>query len=300
MLTNHDILTHFQAYLLSEQRAASNTAVAYKRDLEQFEQFLSSISGSLSTITVYHVREYLKHLHNRRLSSHSIARKVSAIKSLCVFMQRRWAIDNVAADIHLPKVEKRLPRYLTPEQVVQLLQAADKDETLPGKRNKMMLYVLYATGMRVTELVTLTTNAIDHTRQCISITGKGGRQRIVPLPSNVFILLKQYLSSERPSLIGSHAVDYLFPVVRGKKIALMIRQRFWMMLNELWYSTGNTSAISPHQLRHSFATHMLAKGADLRSLQLLLGHENVTTVQVYTHVELSQLREVYDKKHPRS
>jgi integrase/recombinase XerD len=166
----------------------------------------------------------------------------------------------------------------------------------------MMVYLLYGSGMRVSELVSIKISDIHFDTRFISIEGKGGRQRMIPLPQSVMMLLSNYLQTHAsPSASNSIANPlYLFPIQYDKKIKAISRQSCWMILKKICEQAGIKRAISPHQLRHSFATHMLEKGVDLRSLQVLLGHEEITTVEVYTHVETSQLRKIYDKKHPRS
>lgn len=302
MSISTDILTKFHAYLLTERRVSINTVTNYVRDLEQLALFLRGHQKDLDNFTTDDVRRFLKHLHEQQMSAHTVARKIAAIKALCAYIERQWNITSVARDIHAPKLEKKLPRYLTYTQITQLLQAASSSNSVHDQRNKIMVYFLYATGVRVSELVSLKVTDIDHDTQCVRINGKGGRQRLIPIPSNVFTLLSEYLITARPTVVRDHSdiTGYLFPVVRRGALAPMTRQAFWLLLNNLWRASGGEHTISPHQLRHSLATHLLERGADLRSLQLLLGHESIATVQVYTHVETSHLRTIYDKKHPRS
>ena len=182
----------------------------------------------------------------------------------------------------------------------QLLKAAEADSSSHAHRNKVMLYLLYVTGLRITELTTLTLSAIQWDTGFLHIAGKGGKQRMIPLPLPMKELLQGYVQKLQHQMTAENKSDYLFPVRYACTIRPITRQAFWNILKKIWKKTGNAKSISPHQLRHSLATHLLKRGADLRSLQLLLGHENVSTVQIYTHVETSHLRMVYNKKHPRS
>ena len=202
-------------------------------------------------------------------------------------------MPDLGQQLTFPKIEKRLPNYLSEQEIEILLQMADRDTSTLGKRNKVMLYLLYVTGLRITELTTLKTSAIQWDTGFLHVEGKGGKQRMIPLPQPMrsLELLKEYADKQR---------DYLFPIRYAGTIRPITRQAFWGILKQLWKKTGIAKSISPHQLRHSLATHLLKRGADLRSLQLLLGHENLSTVQIYTHVETSHLRTIYNKKHPRS
>jgi integrase/recombinase XerD len=198
-------------------------------------------------------------------------------------------------------MKKVLPNYLTFEELEQLFEVADRDRSTMGVRNRIMLYIMYVTGMRVSELIALRLEHVHRDTAIIAIEGKRGRQRLVPIPDAMMKELLDYIDGTRTILItGYGACDYLFPVIYGKKAKTLTRQAFWSIIKQLWKFTGSARSISPHVLRHSFATHMLNKGANLRSLQMLLGHENLATVQVYTHVETEHLRKIYDKKHPRS
>lgn len=163
-----------------------------------------------------------------------------------------------------------------------------------------MLYLMYVTGARVTEFITLRTNNIHRENSMLSIEGKAGRQRMVPVPDSMMSMLIDYIEQTRVEILKKHSSDYLFPVFYGKKIKTLTRQAFWGIVKQLWKKAHIDRPMSPHTLRHSFATHMLQKGANLRSLQILLGHEHLTTVQVYTHMDTEYLRKIYNKKHPRS
>lgn len=296
------VQTKFEAYLLTEQRVATNTFFSYKRDINQFVDFLERTAINLETITGDELKQFVHHLYGLKLSARSIARKISTLKTFFAYLSRHFTIKNHAKELHIPKIEKRLPTYLTQEEVTRVLAHSEKDRSALGIRNSMMIYLLYGSGMRVSELVTIKISDIHFDTRFISIEGKGGRQRMIPLPQSVMTLLSDYLQTHAaPSSSDSIKNPlYLFPIQYGKKIKPISRQSCWIILKKICEQAGIKRAISPHQLRHSFATHMLEKGVDLRSLQALLGHEEITTVEVYTHVETSQLRKIYDKKHPRS
>lgn len=296
------IQTKFEAYLLTEQRVATNTFFSYKRDINQFIEFLEKNNLILEVVTGDELKKFVHHLYGLKLSARSIARKISTLKTFFAYLSGHFDIKNNAKELHIPKIEKRLPTYLTQDEVARILAYSEKDRSVLGARNSIMIYLLYGSGMRVSELVGLKISDIHFDTGFISIEGKGGRQRMIPLPQSVMTLLSNYIQAHTSSLVSQPIKNsiYLFPILYGKKIKPISRQSCWVILKKICEQAGIKRAISPHQLRHSFATHMLEKGVDLRSLQVLLGHEEITTVEVYTHVETSQLRKIYDKKHPRS
>lgn len=295
------IQTKFEAYLLTEKRVSKNTFLSYQKDLNQFVEFLERNNLFLDKLTGDDLKKFVHHLYGLKLSASSIARKISTLKTFFGYLARHCDIKNSAKELHIPKIEKRLPTYLTQEEVSKLLAYSEKDRTSLGIRNSIMLYLLYSSGMRVSELINVKISDIHFDTRFLSVEGKGGRQRMIPLPEVIMNMLHDYIQKHAHKDFPP-SVDpvYLFPVMYDKKIKPISRQSCWIILKKLCELAGIKRAISPHQLRHSFATHLLEKGVDLRSLQVLLGHEEITTVQVYTHVETSQLRKIYDKKHPRS
>lgn len=302
MLKTSDIIAKFRSYLLTERCVSRNTYISYSTDLDQFEQFLQRQKIELSEVNSAHLKIFLHELHAAGTAARSVARKISTIKGLFAYMSSRLDMANTWLNIPMPKVAKSLPHYLSLEEIEALFAAAARSDVLHAQRNKMMLLLLYVSGMRVSELVSLTVNNLDAYRHVICVDGKGDKQRIIPLPNDIFVQVLSYANGARKEFLTAHHAesDYLFPVIYGKKINHISRQSCWTLLNDIWKMTGSSKAISPHQLRHSLATHMLARGVNLRSLQLLLGHEQISTVQIYTHVDVSHLRAVYDKKHPRS
>ncbi len=291
--------TKFEAYLLTEKRVSHNTFISYQRDLTQLIRFLIKMNFDLLSITSKELKDFIHHLHNLKLNARSIARKISTLKAFFSYMNLNCDIKNYAKELHIPKIEKKLPAYLSKEEVQNILMQAEKDTTFLGQRNMIMLYLLYVSGMRVSELISLSISDINFETGFIMILGKGDKQRIVPVPFSIIDLLKNYIINLQNDFPERNNT-YLFPVLYGKKIKPLSRQSCWMILKRICIDSGIKRPVSPHQLRHSFATHMLEKGVDLRSLQVLLGHENINTVQIYTHVETSHLRKIYDKKHPRS
>ncbi len=295
-----DLITGFEVYLLSEKRVSDNTYAAYKRDLDQFKQFCHNTKKELSDFDSKTVKPFLAYLKSHGISARSIARKIAALKGLFLYGFERFSLPNYGADLQTPKLKKTLPETLSEDEIMKLFSAAEKDQTVIGKRNTVMLYCMYVTGLRVSELIGLKKNQVQRDSGLLAIDGKGGRQRMVPIPHDMMCMLCDYIDNDRDTFLGSRSSDYLFPVVYGKKIKAMTRQAFWNIVKYACKVADIKKTISPHTLRHSFATHMLEKGANLRSIQMILGHEQLSTVQIYTHVDTTYLREVYNKKHPRS
>lgn len=298
-------LTKFEAYLLTEKRVSQNTFAAYKRDIDQFVDFLrTECKTDLQRVSRDLVKAFLHYLNKEGLAARSMARKISSLKVLFSYLHAFHGWENYADDLIFPKLEKRLPRYLQEDEIEILFDVANKDLSPNGVRNKVMLYLLYVSGMRISELVNLTVGHVQLDTGFLMVTGKGGKSRMIPIPETMVTLLKRYLEEVLPSLMNKQGKqrkgDFLFPVTYAGKMKAISRQAFWLILRDLWKKTGIQRSISPHQLRHSLATHMLKNGVDLRSLQMILGHENLSTVQIYTHLETGYLRKVYDKKHPRS
>ncbi len=296
------VIERFLTYLLTERRVSSNTFQAYKTDLQQFEHFIKKNNFDISQLTAKEIKLFLHDLKKEQLAARSMARKISTLKAFFSYASQKGLAPDLGNQLIFPKIEKTLPSYLSEQEIESLLQVADRDTSANGKRNKVMLYLLYVSGLRVSELINLTINAIQWDTGFLRVEGKGGKQRMIPLPAPMVVLLKEYVENIHPNVSDKKkkATDYLFPVLYAKTVRPITRQAFWAILKQLWKKTGITKSISPHQLRHSLATHLLKRGADLRSLQMLLGHENLSTVQIYTHVETSHLRTIYDKKHPRS
>lgn len=297
-----DFITKFEAYLLTERRVAQNTLMAYQQDLRQFQTFckLRSIT-SPDQVGLSDLKQFLSYLKDRGIAARSLARKIASIKGLFSYGASRYGLTNYAQELQSPKLKKTLPGALSEEEVGHLFQTADEDISPIGKRNSIMLYTMYVTGMRVSELISLKTHYVHRDTALVAIEGKGGRQRMIPIPDSMMTLLLEYMDGTRPGLLKKLGnSDFLFPVVYGKKVKAMSRQAFWIIVKQLWKKAKINHPMSPHTLRHSFATHMLKRGANLRSLQILLGHAQLNTVQIYTKIDTTYLRDIYNKKHPRS
>jgi integrase/recombinase XerD len=298
---------------MTEKCSANNTIEAYRRDIEQFLQFLEkeySLS-SVTDISNQHVKDFLKHLkHTLDIGPKSASRKLSALKTFANYLSKYHDLVPFTNGVQFPQLAKHLPKHLTQDQVKALLVAADEEKTVLGQRNKVMLCLLYACGFRVSELVALKCSNINFEDNCLQVSGKGGKDRVVPLPAEIIVLLKAYLDQIHSRLLGVDVktknksarrdTDYLFPVLYAGKMGHISRQAFWKIIKDIAKKSGLINSISPHVLRHSLATHMLKRGANLRVLQALLGHEKINTVQIYTHLEMTHLRELYDKYHPRA
>jgi integrase/recombinase XerD len=298
-----DYQAQFEAYLLTEKRVSDNTFAAYSRDIRQLFQYLKNRRVRIEKCAKEHLRNFLKVLKEQGVSAKSLSRKISAMKLFYVFLKERYQLPNVAGALTFPTIEKKLPNYLSEEEVQQLLIAAHYDTSYRGIRNKIMLYLLYASGVRVSELVSMSVDQLHFDSGFVHVVGKGKKERVIPLPKNLLDLLRYYLDHVYPKLLPGQSdfkTNYLFFSVYKNVVKPMSRQFFWQVLKKILMQAGITRNVSPHSLRHSLATHLLKNGADIRSLQMLLGHENLSTVQVYTHLSNPQLREVYDKKHPRA
>lgn len=299
-----DLYQKFEQYLMTEKRVARNTVQAYQSDIDQSINFFK-LQGCITfhDVSVQNVKDFLYYLRmDLKVSARSSSRKLSSLKSLCKYAQKYHGLHDFTFNVAFPKLEKKLPKFLTQDQVLHLFSIAQKDRTPSGHRNHTMIALAYVCGVRVSELIELTRSDINFHDRLIQITGKGGKQRIVPLPEPMIQLLYDYLQNAQPYLFKNLVIDsdFLFPTLYANQIKPMTRQSFWGILKDIVTQAGLSSTISPHVLRHSIATHLLKEGANLRLLQMALGHEQLETVQVYTHIEVSHLRTLYDKIHPRA
>lgn len=299
-----DLVTKFEAYLLTEKRVAKNTFDAYRRDIAQLMKYLNEKEQPIEHAGLEDLKQFLHHLYEHKIGPRSLSRKISCIKAFYRYLNEYHNLENHAINLVFPKLEKRLPEYLSEFEVEALLKATNKDTSPVGVRNKAIVYLLYVSGMRISELVTLKKTNVHFDTGFIVVQGKGGKERQIPIPKEVVTLLNEYFQAVHPHLTRqgdtTFETDLAFPVLYGRRIKAISRQALWLILKKLARTAGIKELVSPHKLRHSLATHMLKKGADLRSLQLLLGHEHLSTVQVYTHLDTEHLRDIYDKKHPRS
>ncbi len=298
------IVTQFEAYLLTEKRVSQNTFAAYKNDMQQLLAFLCKNKIKLEQATIKDLKAFLQHLTQLHMSARSRARKISTLKTFYAWAENTLGWQNSTFDLGFPRLEKKLPEYLTEQELEKLFAIAQEDDTAVGIRNQIILCMLYSSGMRISELVNLHISNIHFDTGYVHVAGKGGKERVVPLPQPMLLFVKKYIQSTYKKLfIGKRIAnqgEWLFPIVHGKRVKPISRQAFWIILKRFCKKAGIQRSVSPHTLRHSLATHLLKKGANLRSLQLLLGHEHISTVQIYTHLETEHLRKVYDKKHPRA
>lgn len=289
----------FLEYLTVELGLSVNTRQAYERDLRLFCKTLGfKNSDALVNVSREQITGYMTQLKEKGLAAATIARKLAAIKAFYRFMTAEGYMDaNPAEVVEAGTKGIKLPRVLSEDEVVRLLNQPDIT-TAEGFRDRTMLEVLYATGMRVSELINLTLDRVDLNMKYIIAFGKGSKERIVPLGSVAAEFLQQYLEKVRPKL--THAgrnTNIVFLAFGGHELT---RQRFWQIIRAYGRKANINKALTPHILRHSFATHLLDNGADLRSVQELLGHSDISTTQIYTHLTNKRLRDIYAKAHPRA
>lgn len=290
-------LDQFLQYLSLERRLAANTILAYQADLAAFLDFLRPKRiTQLTDIDANHLRAYLDHCHGQGISNRSNARRISALRAFFKFLLAEKCIDtDPCAILDLPKPGRPLPKVLTIPEVNRLLAPPANGNSL-ALRNNAMLHLLYATGMRVSELVNLPLAGVNLMGGYVRVFGKGSKERLIPFGEAAREYLKLYTTDARPLILKKRASDLLFVTGHGKA---MTRLRFWQIVQQTALLAGITKKISPHVLRHSFATHLLEHGADLRSVQMMLGHADIATTQIYTHVDSNRLKSAHQKFHPR-
>lgn len=283
-------------YLTVERGLAQNTLDAYQRDVAEFLAYTRERELTLESVGREEIRDFIQMLYTR-LSPRSITRKVSSLRSFFQFLLVDGYVEHDPTEIlETPRNWRILPVYLTQEEVESLL--AQPDLTTPhGIRDQAMLELMYATGMRVTELVSLRVDAVQMQAKFVRTTGKGRKDRIVPFGDSAAEALQRYIDGAYPHFRRKKpSSPYLFLTQKGGK---MSRQYFWMIVEKYGQQVGIADKLSPHVLRHSFATHLLENGADLRAVQMMLGHTDISTTQIYTFVTRQRLKEVYEKFHPR-
>jgi integrase/recombinase XerD len=292
--SNSDFLETFLDSLYLEQGVSENTLSAYRSDLYKFCQFLKG--ESLMTVTSLDIESYLAYRVDLGLKPRSTARSISALKRFYQYFVREKRIaSSPLENIAQPKAGQSLPKTLSEAEVEALLSAPNIEEPM-GLRDKAMLELLYATGLRVTELVGLRMEQINLRQSVVFVKGKGNKERLVPLGEEAMYWLEQFLKGGRAQMI-KHATDFVFPSKRGVG---MTRQTFWHRIKHYAILASIESDLSPHTLRHAFATHLLNHGADLRVVQMMLGHSDLSTTQIYTHVANERLKSVHSEHHPRA
>ena len=286
----------FLAYSRMEKGLARNSLEAYGRDLARFRAWVEPQTGGELPQAETLVK-YINSLYSDKLSGRSIARHLSAIRNLFRFLVAEGQVTTDATEhISSPKQWSTIPKFLNKEQVGNLIAASD-DSKASGARNRAMVELLYATGIRVTELIQLRLSGVDFGLGLVRVTGKGNKQRIVPVHAKALEAIREYLEHGRPALLNGKSTPYLFVTARG---TAMTRQGFWSVIKLAGKKAGIFHNLSPHVMRHTFATHLLEGGADLRSLQTMLGHADLGTTEIYTHVVRSRLRDTLDRHHPRA
>lgn len=291
---NH-LADQFIHHLRVEKGLAKNTIESYSRDLTRYFDFLEKNNVHPLNASQINIMEYISSLAGP-LSIRSIARNLSSLKVFYRFLVSDGKIQtNPARLISNPKMPRRLPAVLSGEEVERLLAAPDAS-SMRGLRDKAMLELLYASGLRVSELVGLRVANINLEAGWVRTIGKGSKERMVPMGSKAQQCLKEYLAHSRPSLLKKRSSSSLFVTSRAKP---MSRQAFWKIIKRCSLLAGIRKTISPHSLRHSFASHLLEHGADLRSVQIMLGHADISTTQIYTHVTRERLKQIHEKYHPR-
>jgi integrase/recombinase XerD len=288
-------LGSFLRFCRAEKGLSANTLEAYRRDLAGLSLWLAK--RSLASVSLDDLRLYLDTMRQRGLSNRSIARHVTTLRSFFGFMLEEGELTHNPAELlAAPKMGASLPKYLDHERVGQLIQAPDA-ATPTGLRDRAMLDLLYATGLRVSELIKLRVADLDAYQGLVRVMGKGGKQRLVPVGKAALAAVEEYRTGQREQLLAGRVSPFLFVTARG---TCMTRQGFWKLLRGHGKQAGIFRSLSPHVLRHTFATHLLEGGADLRSVQTMLGHADIGTTQIYTHVMRSRLRQTVDRHHPRA
>ena len=295
----------FLEFLTAEKGFSTNTRDAYQNDLNQLMTFLAPRLGSNATgdgwskTTRAMLSDYVMELRDRDYAPTTVARKIAAAKSFFNFLVNEALVtEDPKEDLASPKVGRPLPKHLSYQEVELLLAQPDKKGAAPdGLRDKALLQLVYATGMRVTEMISLDVGDVNLESGMVRCMGKGSKERIIPVHQEAVAVIDTYVRQGRPGLLRSILEPALFLNRRGQRLT---RQGFWLILKNYAAEAGFRSKITPHVLRHSFATHMLRGGAPLRNVQELLGHANISTTQVYTHLTSDHVRQDYDKAHPRA
>lgn len=291
------LLALFKDYLTVERGYSLHTVQAYLSDVKKFHHFMVKNDYALKNLKKKQVLEFLGFLTVGGMSSRSAARNLVSVSQFLRFLVREGVLrDNPALLIKTPRIMKKIPRVLTVEEVERLITSPDISTEI-GLRDRAMLELMYATGMRISEMLDLQVHRMNLEEGFLVVHGKGEKQRIVPFGRQACDFLERYLEKARPALLKKGETPHVFLNHRGGR---MSRQGFWKIVKKYALLAGIERSIKPHTLRHCFATHLLAGGADLRVVQTLLGHADISTTQIYTHVDQQRLQSVYEKYHPRS
>ncbi len=290
------LIERFLDALWLERGLSDNTLTAYRSDLQKLAEWLEGQQSDLHSVSRHDLLRYLQWRAEHGASPRSAARLLSSIRRFYRYLLRERLInEDPSARIDAPKLGRALPKSLTEEEVERLLAAPDTSKSL-GMRDRAMLEVLYASGLRVSELVSLTLQQVSLQQGLVKVIGKGSKERLVPLGEEALSWLERYLREARGMILGTSQSDVLFP---GSRKTAMTRQAFWQLIKRYTVAADINKHLSPHTLRHAFATHLLNHGADLRVVQLLLGHSTLSTTQIYTHVARERLKNLHAIHHPR-
>jgi integrase/recombinase XerD len=292
-------ISSFVTHVKVEKGLSANTISAYRRDLVKFEGFAEKRKLLVETVSRDDLVDFLAGLYRDKLESRTVARQLVTLRNFFRWAQLQDLIkEDPAMNLESPKIRRSLPGYLRLDEVERLLKQPDEKTPL-GLRDRAMLEVLYSTGLRVSELVGLRMPDLDSKTGCVRCIGKGDKERIVPVGRKALEMVQRYVQQARPALLrqGKTSNSALFVNRRG---AVLSRVGVWKILSAYGRRAGLRIALTPHMLRHSFATHLLERGADLRSVQLMLGHADISTTQIYTHVVEERLKQVYKAHHPRA
>lgn len=290
-------LEEFIDYARVEKGLARNSIESYRRDLAEFLGFISKQGSAPDRVRREDVRKFLESLYRRNLSATSVARHLASLRHFYEFLTKEGrSATNPAREIDSPKLPQSLPKYLNVTEVENLLAQPDASDAL-GLRDRAMLQVLYATGMRVSELIQVRASDFDANLGVVRCLGKGGKERLIPVGKEAMGAIEGYLRDGRRKLAAKPSENFLFLNRQGKRLS---RVGFWKILRKYSHQAGIHTPLSPHTVRHSFATHLLERGADLRSIQMMLGHSDISTTQIYTHVLKERLKQVYQTHHPRA
>ncbi|WP_088102352.1 site-specific tyrosine recombinase XerD [Halalkalibacter urbisdiaboli] len=295
----HTHVEEFLHYIRVERGLAENTVQSYRRDLLQYVHYIQQVEGlpTLQKVNRQDIVQFLYFLKQQGRAETTIARTIASIRALHQFLLRERIVEHdPSVHLEIPKTVKRLPKVLSLEEVEALLEAP-KGEDVFAIRNRAMLETLYATGIRVSELIGLTLADTHLTMGFIRCVGKGNKERIIPLGTAATKALQHYIESARGKMLKKQQHEVLFVNHHGKPLS---RQGFWKILKQLAIKANIEKELTPHTLRHSFATHLLENGADLRAVQEMLGHADISTTQIYTHVSKARLKDVYALYHPRA
>ena len=300
-MNNQLILENFLEVLASEKGLAVNTRISYKNDILQFLVFLEKNKKKINEITPIDIEKFISKFTTQGLEKSTISRKISALSHFFIFLLEENIIkSNPIHELDLPKQIKKLPKILSVDQVEKLIKSSREDQSVNGIRLNTMIEILYATGIRVSELVEMKLSATYAEKNFLLIQGKGNKERLVPISENTEDKIKDYLKIRNEFINNDTESKWLFPSKQSSK-GHITRQRFNQLLQTLCERVNlNNIRISPHKLRHAFATHLLANGVDLRSLQQMLGHADISTTQIYTHVLKDRLKKLVSDNHPLS